>query len=138
MPKISIKTLPLDPSIDIPGVLKMLGTGLAHTLNIGLDQLVILWEPISSNRFLFHGELACTQPESSHHPVVEITAIKGMPRDMEKKMVLTLVRILSRELGIDDTNVCVVVNTLVPGKLFVSGAFKNRATHGTLSKKRVL
>jgi len=138
MPKISIKTLPLDPSIDIPGVLKKLGTDLAHTLNIGLNQLVILWEPISSNRFLFDGELADVQPESSHHPVVEITAIKGMPRDMEKKMVLALVRILSRELGIDDTNVCVVVNTLAPGRLFVSGAFKNRATHGTLSKKRVL
>lgn len=138
MPKISIKTLPLDPSIDIPGVLKKLGTDLAHTLNIGLNQLVILWEPISSNQFLCNGEFACTQPESSHHPLVEITAIQGMPRDMEKKMVLTLVRILSRELGIDDTNVCVVVNTLAPGKLFVSGAFKNLPIHRTLSEKRVL
>ena len=124
MPKIIIKTLPSDESVDIPEVLKKLGNDLADTLNICQSQIVILWEQILPNQFLFNGQVTDVQKKSTHHPIVEITYIEGMPREVEKKIVRTIVSILSHELEVDSDNICVVLNTLKPGKLFVSGKFK--------------
>ncbi|MCD4676967.1 MAG: hypothetical protein K8S18_13370 [Desulfobacula sp.] len=123
MPKISIKTLPLNKAVDIPQVLKNLGNKLSKVLDISLNRLVILWEQIPANQFLFNGQVTGTQKKSSHHPIVEVTAVEGMPRNLEKKMVHTIARTLSHELAIDLNNICVVLNTLAPGKLFVSGKF---------------
>lgn len=125
MPKITIKTLPLDESVDIPKVLKKLGNDLADTLNICQSQIVILWEQILPNQFLFNGQVADVQKKSTHHPIVEITYVEGMPGELEKKIVRTIVRILSHELEVDSDNICVVLNTLKPGKLFVAGKFKH-------------
>ncbi len=123
MPKISIKTLPLNKAIDIPQVLKNLGNKLSKVLDISLNRLVILWEQIPANQFLYNGQVTGTQEKSSHHPIVEVTAVEGMPRNLEKQMVQTIAGTLSHELAIDLNNICVVLNTLAPGKLFVSGKF---------------
>ena len=127
MPKITIKTLPLDESVDIPEVLKKLGNALTDVLNICQSQLVILWEQISANQFLFNGQVTDVQEKSTHHPIVEVTYVEGMPGELEKKMIHTIVRILSHELDVDPDNICVVLNTLAPGKLFVSGEFKKKS-----------
>ncbi|MCP4020920.1 MAG: hypothetical protein GY729_03685 [Desulfobacteraceae bacterium] len=136
MPKITIKTLPLDSGIDIQHILKTLGHQLSHSLDIGLDRLIILWEIIGANQFLFHGKVTDVQPEKTHHPIVEITAVQGMPRSLEEKMVETIAQTLSNELLVDFNNICVSINTLAPGKLFVVGRFvkgsaakKARKTH---------
>ncbi len=123
MPKISIKTLPLDESIDTQQILIRLGNELSKALGIDLNRLVILWEYIRANQFLFNGQVTSVQEKSTHHPIVEITAVVGMPRNLEEKMVHTIVRMLSQELTIDEHNICVVLNTLAPRKLFVFGKF---------------
>ena len=123
MPKSSIKTLPLNKAIDIPQVLKNLGNKLSKVLDISLNRLVILWEQIPANQFLYNGQVTGTQEKSSHHPIVEVTSFEGMPRNLEKQMVQTIAGTLSHELAIDLNNICVVLNTLAPGKLFVSGKF---------------
>jgi phenylpyruvate tautomerase PptA (4-oxalocrotonate tautomerase family) len=127
MPKITIKTLPLNESINIPQVLKILGDDLADSLDICQSQIVILWEQILANQFLFNGQLTDVQEKSTHHPIVEVTYVEGMPGQLEKKMVHSLVKILSYELKIDSNNICVVLNTLKPGNLFVSGKFKKES-----------
>lgn len=126
MPKILIKSLPLGKSFDILVVLKKLGNDLAETMDIELDQMVLLYEEISANHFLFKGKTADTLQKSTHHPMVEVTAVKGMPEHIEKQMVLTIAHTLSRELAVDFTNICVTVNNLEPGKLFVFGKFKEQ------------
>ena len=103
MPKITIKTLPLNKSIDIPQVLKKLGNDLADV-----------------------------QKKSTHHPIVEVAYVEGMSGELEKKMVQTIVRILNNELEVDSDNICVVLNTLKPGKLFVSGKFKEKSVKNQL------
>ncbi len=128
MPKITIKTLPLDNAIIIPEVLTRLGKSLSRALDISPDRLVILWDHIKANHFLFNGKLASIQTEHTHHPIIEIMAVEGMPRDLEKKMIHTIVENLSRELSIDVNNFCVCINTLAPGKLFVFGRFIKGST----------
>ncbi len=127
MPKITIKTLPLDDSIKIPRVLKRVGDKVTKALNISKEQLVIIWEPLTANYFLFNGQLADAQQQSTHHPLVEITAIRGMPEDTEKRLVHTMADVLAHELSVDFNNICVIINTLAPGKLFVSGKFKQES-----------
>jgi len=133
MPKITIKTLPLNESINIPEVLKKLGNGLADTLNICQNQLVILWESILANQFLFNGQVTDVQKKSTHHPIVEITYVEGMPRKLEESMVKTIVGTLSHELKVDSDNIFVVLNSLKPGKLFVAGKFKTGSTKKKLN-----
>lgn len=99
---------------------------MAETVDIGIDQMVLLYEVISANHFLFKGKTADSLREKTHHPLVEITAVKGMPQHIEKQMVLSIAGTLSRELAIDFKNICVTVNTLDPGKLFVFGKFKEQ------------
>jgi phenylpyruvate tautomerase PptA (4-oxalocrotonate tautomerase family) len=123
MPKISIQTLPLDDKIEIPQVLKRLGKELSRALNISPKRLAILWDYIKPDHFLFNGELARTQEKKTHHPIVDVTAVRGMPAHLEVKMISTIVCTLSRELQVDEDNICVVINTLAPGKLFVAGRF---------------
>ena len=130
MPKITIKTLPLDESIDIPEILKKTGNALANILNVCQSQIVILWEQISANQFLFNGQVTSIQKRSTHHPIVEVTYIEDMPRLLEEKMVHGLVKTLSCELKVDSNNICVVLNVLKSGNLFVSGKFKKKSVKG--------
>lgn len=127
MPKIIVKTLPLEKSFDIPGMLKQLGNDLAEAIDIGTHQMVLVYEEISANHFLSNGETAETIQKTTHHPMVEITAIKGMPAYIERKMVLTIAKTLSCKLRVDFNNICVSVSTLEPGKLFVFGEFKEES-----------
>ncbi len=129
MPKITIKTLPLHKHVDIPRVLKKLGDNLAYVLNIPLNRIVIIWEKILPDHFLFNGRTAKSQERSTHHPIVEVTIIKGMPAKLIKIMVITLVRDLSFGLKIDYDNICVILNTLEPEQLFVNGDFKDKQGH---------
>ncbi len=94
---------------------------MSKTLNLPLNRLVILWEFIPPYHFLFNGKLAPCQPESTHHPIVEIAALEGMPREMETKMVQTITRQLTRGLSIDPDNICLVFTPIQTGKLFVPG-----------------
>lgn len=121
MPKITIKTLPVQAGADIPGLLKKLGHTLSAALDLPLKRLVILWEIILPNHFLFDGRLAPSQPFSTHHPIVEIAALEGMPREMEKQMVQTIAQQLAQGLSIDSDNICLVITPIQTGNLFVSG-----------------
>jgi len=127
MPRIVIKTLPLDKGLDVPTILKILGNDLAAALDLHPRQMAILWEPILADHFLFDGEVTQVQEKSTHHPIVDITLVQGMPEALEKQMVQTIAQTLSRALAIDYKNICVVINTLAPGKLFVAGEFKKRS-----------
>lgn len=124
MPRIVIKTLPLSGDISIPGVLKNLGRAVEEKFGFAPRQFVMLWEIIPSDHFLFDGSLAKNQSEDTHHPFIEITAVKGMPRQREKALVRILVDALARELSLPLENICVTINALDPGRLFVFGAFK--------------
>ncbi len=124
MPKIAIKTLPLKAPDRVPHTIWALARVLEEKFDFQPCQFVITWEYFCAGHFLYNGQLADIQPSTTHHPIVEITAIEGMPTAKEQAMVRSLAAILSRELGIDDTNICCVINTLGSGKLFVMGMFK--------------
>ncbi len=121
MPKITIKTLPVQPETNIPGLLKILGDKLSKALDLPLNRLVILWEFIPPYHFLFDGKLAPCQPISTHHPIVEIAALEGMSRKMETKMVQIIARQLTRGLSIDPDNICLVFTPIQAGRLFFPG-----------------
>jgi phenylpyruvate tautomerase PptA (4-oxalocrotonate tautomerase family) len=123
MPKITIKTLPVQPEIHIPDLLKRLGNQLSKTLDLPLNRLVILWEFILPNQFLFNGQVAPNQPGSTHHPIVEITALTGMSKEREIKMAQTIAREITCGLSIDPENICMVIRPVQPDRLLVTGKF---------------
>lgn len=123
MPKITIKSLPVQPGINISNLLKRLGSKLSLALDIPLNRLVILWEFILPNQFLFNGQTAIDQAESTHPPIVEITALEGMPKEREITMVQTIARELTGELSIDPDNICMVIHSVQPDRLFIAGNF---------------
>jgi len=124
MPRVSIRTLPLEDDIHVPGVLKLLGKALETKFGYSPRQFVMLWDFIRPGHFLFAGQLADDQPPKTHHPFIEITAVEGMPRQKEKELVRFLAYALAEQLRISPSNVCVVVNILKTGKLFVFNDFK--------------
>lgn len=124
MPRISIKTLPLTNSVHVPDVIAHLGRVLENETGLQSDEFVIVWETIPANHFLFNGKLADIQPEDTHYPMVDIMALEGMPRGLEKAITRTLVAAISRQLNVSPDNVCVCFSFLKSGRLFVSGGFK--------------
>ncbi len=123
MPLFTIKTLPLNKAVDVPQILKGLGNKLSDVLNLNLNRVVIKWEYIPANHFLFNGKVTKVQERNTHHPFVEVSAVKKLSGDMRKSMVETIVENLSDELDIQPDNICIIINTLAQGELFVSGNF---------------
>lgn len=124
MPKIYVKTLPLEPKVHVPDVIRRLGRALEDDIGFLPGQFVILWEYIPAGHFLYNGQIEDTQPRESHHPIVEITLLEGMSLSREQAIVKTLVREISRELNMKKSNICVSVTHLKSGKLFIFGDFK--------------
>ncbi len=124
MPKIEIKTLPTGPDIRVPDVIRRLGKALENQMGLSKDRFVILWDFILPGHFLYDGRMADTQPADTHHPLVQITLLEGMPLSREQYLVNTVAAELSRELHMDKSNICVSVIHLKSGKLFVFGDFK--------------
>lgn len=124
MPKIIIKTLPVGNGFNIPAYLPGLGRELSQATGIPERRLVILWEFIRPGQFLFNGETASSQPETTHHPIVEIAALEGMARETLEALVKTITQKLSRDLGLAPENICAVVLPIPTGNLYVGGEFK--------------
>ena len=127
MPRIVIKTLPLTETADIPLILKKLGSDLSRELDLDPARIVITWEIIPANQFVFNGDLSEIQATSTHHPMVDITMVGGRSEAFETVLVTTIAKTISRELAVDFENVCVVINNLPPAKLFVAGRFVSQA-----------
>lgn len=124
MPRVVIKTLPLGDSVHVPDVILHLGRVLEKEIGLQPYEFVIVWDTIPANCFLFNGELAGSQPESTHYPMIDVTALDGMPRAREKAITRTLVSAISQQLNVRPDNVCVTFNFLKSGRLFVAGDFK--------------
>lgn len=123
MPIFAIKTLPLDGNVDVAKILKKLGNELAEILGIGLNRLVIKWEYIPANNFLFNGEVSGIQEKSSHHPFVYVSAVREWSESVKHEIVKVFIECMGDELEIEQDNICIIFKSLVPGELFVSGNF---------------
>ncbi len=123
MPICTIKTLPLGEQIEVAGILKQLGNKLSIDLGIDLSKLVVKWEYIPADHFLFNGEVTGKQEKSTHHPFVYFSATRKWSEQVKHKKVTTLVECLSDGLAIEPDNICIIFNSIAPGELFVSGNF---------------
>jgi phenylpyruvate tautomerase PptA (4-oxalocrotonate tautomerase family) len=126
MPKIVIKTLPMEGEPDIPGVLHRLGRDISQATDIPEERLVILWEFIRPGHFLFNGETALAQPAVTHHPIVEIAVLEGMARETIETLVRVLTRSLSQRINLEPENICVILLPIPLGNLYVGGEFRSR------------
>jgi phenylpyruvate tautomerase PptA (4-oxalocrotonate tautomerase family) len=124
MPRIIIKTLPLDNHINIQQVMKKLGKQLETKFSLLPGQFVILWQTIKPDHFLYNGTFAKKQPTDTHHPIIDITAVEGISENLKQGLIQSIAQVLSKELNIVFSNICVTINILKSGDLFVLGEFK--------------
>ena len=125
MPLITIKTLPFEQDMDVPGILKSLGLAIVEKTGLGPDRFVLSWEYLSPDHVLYQGKLAEFQPKDTHHPMVGITTLKGMQEDVRTCLMETIAVSLSGFLDMPKENICVFMNPLESGHLYVFGKFMN-------------
>lgn len=123
MPIIQIKSLPFRKTIDQTKILKEIGNRVSQASGIPINRLVIYWEDIKPNSYIFDGEFSEFTKEDSHHPIVYISCLEGKPEEQEESIISTVAKVLSEELSINKENVAVIFNRIHSRRLFVKGDF---------------
>lgn len=123
MPIIQIRSLPLRKTIDQTKILKEIGNKVSQTSGIPISRLIIYWDHIKPNSYIFNGEFSEFTEEDSHHPIVYISCLEGKPKEQEEAIISTIAKVLSEELCINKDNVAVVFNKIPSRRLFVKGDF---------------
>ena len=123
MPIIEIKSLPSKKTMDKAKILKEIGKKVSMASGIPINRIIIYWDFIKPNNYMFNGEFSEFTKENSHHPIVYVSCLEGKPKEQEEAIISTIARVLSEELSIDKKNVAVVFNRIGSRRLFVKGDF---------------
>jgi hypothetical protein len=74
MPFIHIRSLPLDPGLDISGVVEGISVDFAQGTGIAIEHVSATWAFLPEGHYAVGGEAALRQPAASHPVLVDLLA----------------------------------------------------------------
>ena len=122
MPIISIKTLPLDEDeVRTPDTLKKLCTAVSQELNYKPNHVWATWEFISPHLYTVGNYSVPFQPQSTHGPLIRVTAFEGKSKKEIDALLHIIARVLSQELKVDLSNIFIEYSEARSGKVYDGG-----------------
>lgn len=122
MPVISIKTLPLDEDeVRTPDILKKLCTTVSQELNYKPSHVWATWEYIAPHLYAVGNYSVPFQPQSTHAPLVRVTAFEGKSKREIDALMHVIARVLAQELKVDLGNIFIEYAEVRSGKLYDGG-----------------
>jgi phenylpyruvate tautomerase PptA (4-oxalocrotonate tautomerase family) len=121
MPVISIKTLPLDNSLNPTEILKKLCNDFAVQNGYKPEHVWAYWEFIKPEHYSVGSSVSSVQKENTHSPIVRILAFEGNQIEKIKRMLETIADVLSKEMKIDIGNIFIEYAEAHSGMVFDGG-----------------
>ncbi len=121
MPVISIKTLPLDNSLNPAEILNKLCCDFAAQNGFKPEHVWAYWEFIKPDHYAVGSATSPVQKENTHSPIIRILAFEGNQKEKIKKMLETTAGILSKEMKIDIGNIFIEYSEAHSGMVFDGG-----------------
>ena len=122
MPVISIKTLPLDEDeVRTPDILKKLCTVVSQELNYKPSHVWATWEYIAPHLYAVGNYSVPFQPQSTHAPLVRVTAFEGKSKREIDALLHVIARVLAQELKVDLGNIFIEYDEARSGRLYDGG-----------------
>lgn len=122
MPLISIKSLPFDNDVDVPGMIKSITEDFARRTDISIEHITVTWEFIPPRHYAVAGLLPATQPQTGSHPVlVNLHAPSFHKQDAISTMLECLAFSVSKRSGVAYSNIFISYQKVLSGNLFDRG-----------------
>lgn len=121
MPFIHIKSLPMPPSVDIPGVLQDVSSDMASRLRIDIQYVTATWQYFPANHYMVGGETSAQQPKQQLPLLVELVIPDFYEYIRITKMMQVLAESLALHAGVDKKNIFIETRMAANGYVFDKG-----------------
>ena len=95
MPFIHIKSLPLNPSLDIKTIIENISADFSQETEIDLEHITVTWEYFLPGHYAVAGKVATQHPESSHPAIVDLLT----PDSNTSEQILTMLKVTASSIS---------------------------------------
>lgn len=122
MPLISIKSLPFETDVDVPGMIKSITEDFARGTEVSIEHITVTWEFIPSRHYAVAGLMPATQPQTGSHPIlVELHAPSFHKSDGISAMLECIAFSISKRSGVAYSNIFINYQKVNSGHVFDRG-----------------
>ena len=122
MPLISIKSLPFDNDVDVPGMIKSITEDFANRTEVSIEHITVTWEFIPARHYAVAGLLPASQPQTGSHPIlVNLHAPSFHKSEAVSTMLECLAFSVSKRSGVSYSNIFISYHKVQSGNVFDRG-----------------
>lgn len=121
MPFIHIRSLPLDPGLDISAVVEGLTYDFARGSGIELEHVTATWAFLPEGHYAVAGKAALRQPASSHPVLVDLLAPDFNDAAQIEKMLGVVAESISKRAKVAKRNIFIHHHEARSGSVFDNG-----------------
>lgn len=121
LPFIHIKSLPLDPPIDLCHVVERITKDIAQATGIGLEHITATWEFFQEGHYAVAGQAASRQPVASHPVIVDLLSPDFNDAAQIEKMLCAVAASISKRANVEITNIFIHHRQAHSGMVFDAG-----------------
>jgi hypothetical protein len=122
LPILEVVALPQEPPVDVPAVLGELCGAVAAAADCPERQVFATWRTIPDGHYVEGRVDAATQPRDTHPPLVRLQALRGRSPETIRAMLAAAAQVLGSSLEIDQANVFIHYEELLPGRTHAGGS----------------
>ena len=119
---IEISALPQRDGVDTEAALRAVTRAVADALGEDERGTWATWQTIEPGRYAEGSDAPAVQPETTHPPLVRLTAFEGRSAELVERMLVAAADALAGALGLERGNVFVRYEEATAGRLYTGGS----------------
>lgn len=121
MPFIHIKSLPLDPPLNMSAVVEGITKDFAKGTGVGLEHVTATWEFLTAGNYAVAGAAQRNQPQATHPILVDILSPDFNPPEEIETMLHTVAKSVSERVKVPVSNIFINHRYAHSGMVFDAG-----------------